>query len=117
MSSPGSHEQGRNKGKQFDSVTEADKSKIETVLFLMDKFAVGDAFIHELSMVIDGMPRSYLIKQCRDKLNSTCSVKPIPGGQAGAQVSQRISHKQVKSTGNQVFFIFSNFHIKYVTKF
>ena len=86
-SSPGSHEQGRNKGKQFDSVTEADKSKIETVLFLMDKFAVGDAFIHELSMVIDGMPRSYLIKQCRDKLNSTCSVKPIPGGQAGAQVS------------------------------
>ena len=87
MSSPGSHEQGKNKGKQFDSVTEADKSKIETVLFLMDKFAVGDAFIHELSMVIDGMPRSYLIKQCRDKLNSTCSVKPIPGGQAGAQVS------------------------------
>lgn len=88
VSSPGSHqEQGRNKGKQFDSVTEADKSTIETVLFLMDKFAVGDAFIHELSMVVDGMPKSYLIKQCRDKLNSTCSVKPIPGGQCGAQVS------------------------------
>jgi hypothetical protein len=28
----------------------------------MDKFAVGDAFIHELSMIVDGMPRSYLIK-------------------------------------------------------
>lgn len=87
MSSPESQVQGRNKGKQFDSVIEADKSTIETVLFLMDKFAVGDAFIHELSMVIDGMPKSYLIKQCRDKLNSTCSVKPIPGGQCGAQVS------------------------------
>ncbi len=87
MSTPESSKQGRSRGKQFDSVTEADKSTIETVLFLMDKFAVGDAFIHELSMVFDGMPKSYLIKQCRDKLNSTCSVKPIPGGQCGAQVS------------------------------
>lgn len=92
-SSPASNGQGGNKATQFDSVTEADKSKIETVLFLMDKFAVGDAFIHELSMVIDGMPRSYLIKQCRDKLNSTCYVKPIPGGQAGAQVSFKESLK------------------------
>ena len=44
-------------------------------------------------MVIDGMPRSYLIKQCIDKLKSTCSVKPIPGGQAGAQVSFKESLK------------------------
>lgn len=75
------------KGKKYDSLTEADKSSIETVLFLMDKFSVGDAFIHELSMVIAGMPKSYLIKDCRDKLNSTCLIQPIPGGQAGAQVS------------------------------
>ena len=95
MSSPGSHqEQGRSNGKQFDSVTEADKTTIETVLFLMDKFAVGDAFIHELSMVVDGMPKSYLIKQCRDKLNSTCSVKPIPGGTCGAQVSNKLKRSE-----------------------
>ena len=57
------------------------------LLFLMDKLSVGDAFILELSMVVDGMPRSYLTKQCRDKLNSTCLVQSIPGGQSGAQVS------------------------------
>ncbi|KAL9977978.1 hypothetical protein ACROYT_G015447 [Oculina patagonica] len=104
MSTPESSKQGRSRGKQFDSVTEADKSTIETVLFLMDKFAVGDAFIHELSMVFDGMPKSYLIKQCRDKLNSTCSVKPIPGGQCGAQVSFKESLinklKQLISSAN-----------------
>ncbi len=60
---------------------------MEAILFLMDKFAVGDAFIHELSMIIDGMPRSYLIKQCRNKLNSICAVKPTPGPEPGAQLS------------------------------
>jgi len=57
-STPESNEQGGNKASQFDNVTEADKNKIETVLFLMDKFDVGDAFIQVLSMVNDGMPRS-----------------------------------------------------------
>lgn len=51
----------------------------------MDTFAVGDVFIHEMSMAIDGMPKSYLIKQCRDKLNSTCLVKPTPGAEPGAE--------------------------------
>ena len=60
---------------------------METVLFLMDAFSLGDAFIHELSMAVKGMPKSYLIKQCRDKLNSTCLVKPTPRAEPGAQVS------------------------------
>ena len=57
------------------------------MLFLIDKFSVGDAFIHELSMAVNGMPKSYLTKQCQDKLNSTCLVKPTPGAEPGAQVS------------------------------
>ena len=100
-------------------MTEADKSTIETVLFLMDKFAVGDAFIHELSMVIDGMPKSYLIKQCRDKLNSTCSVKPIPGGQCGAQVSFKeslITKLKLLVTKSSVLHFFFNFQIKVWTR-
>jgi hypothetical protein len=55
----------------------------------MDTFAVGDAFIHEMSMMVDGMPRSYLIKQCREKLNNACAVKPTPGPEPGAQLSFR----------------------------
>ena len=60
---------------------------METILFLMDKFAVGDVFIHELTMSVDGLPKSYLIKQCRDKLNGSCAVKPTPGAEPGAQIS------------------------------
>ena len=72
---------------QYDKLSSDSKCKVEAILFLMDKFAVGDAFIHELSMIVDGMPRSYLIKQCRNKLNSICAVKPTPGPEPGAQLS------------------------------
>lgn len=75
------------KSKQFENLCEDDQMKVESILFLMDKFAVGDAFIHELCMVVNGMPKSYLIKQCRDKLNSKCYVKPTPGKEPGAQIS------------------------------
>ena len=54
---------------------------MEAVLFLMDKFAVGDPFVHELSMLVNGMPRSYLIRQC------SCTVKPTSGLEPGAQIS------------------------------
>ena len=75
--------------KQYNNLPPEAKEKVETVLFLMNKFAVGDAFIHELSMAIDGMPKSYLIKQCRDQINSTCLIKSTPGPEPGAQVSFR----------------------------
>ena len=48
-----------------------------------------DAFIHEMTMVVDGMPRSYPNKQCREKLNNVCAVKPTPGLEPGAQLSFR----------------------------
>lgn len=32
------------------------KTKIEQILFLLDKFCVGDAFYHELIMTIGGLP-------------------------------------------------------------
>lgn len=60
---------------------------VENILYLIDKFGVGDEFIHELSMVVDGMPKSYLIKQCRMDLNSGCIIKSTPGKAPGTQYS------------------------------
>ncbi|CAB3989234.1 Hypothetical predicted protein [Paramuricea clavata] len=57
--------------KGFDALSDDDKSKVEKVLFLLDRFCVGDHFYHELSMVINGLPKSYLVKQRRDQLNKT----------------------------------------------
>lgn len=62
------------------------KKKIEEILFLLDKFCVGDSFYHELSMLHQGLPRSYLIKQCRDHLNAICHIDRLPGSSQGAKV-------------------------------
>ena len=66
---------------------EEDKEKIEQILFLLDKVCVGDAFYHELTMTFDDLPRSYLVKQCRDDLNKMCHIDPLQGKHIGAKVS------------------------------
>ena len=71
----------------FDSLSEEDKSKVENILFLLDKFCVGDSFYHELSMVDGQLPRSYLIKQRREQLNNMCHISATPGEEEGAQIS------------------------------
>jgi hypothetical protein len=37
-------------------------------------------------MVINGLPKSYLVKQRRDQLNKMCHINALPGHQEGAQV-------------------------------
>ena len=61
--------------------------KVEQILYLLDKFCVSDEFYHELSMIENGLPRSYLIKQSRSDLDKLCHVTPTPGPYEGAQVS------------------------------
>lgn len=51
--------------KVSESPSEEEKIQIEEILYLLDKFCVGDSFYHELTMVSDGLPWSYLIQQCR----------------------------------------------------
>ncbi|KAJ7371599.1 hypothetical protein OS493_024275 [Desmophyllum pertusum] len=55
----------------------------------MDKCSVGDSFVHELTMVIEDIPKSYLIQECHDKINDTCTIHPILG--LGARISLRES--------------------------
>ena len=71
----------------IDYLTDTEKAKIEQVLFLLDKFCVGDAFYHEMTMIADGLPKSYLVKQRRDQLNDICHISPTPGDLEGAQMS------------------------------
>ena len=71
----------------FNALSESDKEKVEKVLFLLDKFCVGDVFYHEMTMLVDDLPRSYLVKQRRDQLNKICHISSTPGDAEGAQVS------------------------------
>ncbi len=49
----------------FDALSKDEKDKVEEILFLLDKFYVGDEFYHELSMIVESLPKSYLIKQAQ----------------------------------------------------
>ena len=49
----------------IDGLPENEKKKIEHVFFLFDKYCVGDPFYHELSMIFNSLPQSYVIKQRR----------------------------------------------------
>ena len=57
----------------FESLGEEDNKKTEQILFLLDKFCVGDE-VYELTMYMDDLPKSYLITQLRSNLNKTYTV-------------------------------------------
>ena len=56
---------------EYEKLPNDQKNIIERVLFLLDKFCVGDEVYHELSVTIEGLQKSYLIKQLRGELNKT----------------------------------------------
>ena len=72
---------------QYSKLSDDDKARVESILYLIDKFGVGDEFIHELTMTVEGLPKSYLFKQCRNELNESCIIKSTPGKAPGAQHS------------------------------
>ena len=71
----------------FHNLPEKDKETVRALLYIMDKRCVGDAAYHELSMTVNDVPRSYLIKQCRSDLNKIFHIARTPGKHAGAQIS------------------------------
>ena len=72
---------------RYNSLSEDEKKKVEQILFLLDKFCVGDSFYHEISMITDNLPRSYLVKQCREQLNKMCHIEALDGNFEGGKVS------------------------------
>ena len=62
----------------YDALSESEKETVEELLFLLDKFGVGDEFYHEMTMAKYGeeLPRSYLVKQLRSTLNRSCFIIP-----------------------------------------
>ena len=71
----------------FEAVSTEEKSNIEKVLFLLDKFCVRDSFYHELTMTINGLPKSFALLS-KGEINYIISVilHTLPVPQRGAQV-------------------------------
>lgn len=74
--------------KSWASLSEQEQEKVKAVLFLTDKFCISDSAYHELTMATGGenLPRSYLIKQCKENLNQLCHITRTPGSADGAQL-------------------------------
>ena len=64
-----------------------DAEKIKEVLYIMDTFCIGDAAYHALSVIECGLPRSYMIKQCRSDINKQFVITRTQGDLIGAQMS------------------------------
>jgi hypothetical protein len=86
--------------KHYERLTTDEKAKVESLLFLVDKFGVSDKFVHEMSMVFQDLPRSYVVKECRLKINSNCVILTnswqLPWGPGFVQ---RETGKQIKVDG------------------
>jgi hypothetical protein len=77
-----------NHARAYKDLTEEEQEKVKNILFLLDNFCVSDAAYHELTMSEGGnqLPRSYLIKQCKEQLNSLCHITRTPGQAEGVQL-------------------------------
>ena len=62
---------------KYSSLSDGERKQIEEILYLLDKFCVGDSFYHELTMVTGELPKSYLIQQCRGDLNKLCHIDSL----------------------------------------
>ena len=47
--------------RKYSTLSTHEKENVEKILFLLDKFCVGDSFYHKISMITDSLPRSYLV--------------------------------------------------------
>ena len=75
------------KGTSFHDLSQEGQDNVRSLLYIMDKFCVGDAAYHEVSMIVDDTPRSYLIQECRSDLNKIFHISKTPGKHAGARMS------------------------------
>ena len=78
---------GSEKGfRLYRDLPEKEKQGIQQVLFIMDKFCIGEAAYHELTCCAGGekLRRSYLVKRCMEDLNKLCSIERTPGEASGA---------------------------------
>lgn len=56
-------------GQDKHSLSDENMTRMEQMLFLLDKLCVGDVFYHELTTYEGELPPSYLIKQCKNFSN------------------------------------------------
>lgn len=89
----------------YQFLSDEDKDRVKSVVYIMDKFCVSDAAYHEFSMIDqEGLVRSYLIKQCKHALNKLYTITRTPGEWPGAQLSftEELKHQISKQVSTRL---------------
>ena len=88
-------------GKRYKDLSEEDKQRIKEILLIVDQFCIGEAAYHEVTMTPAGenLPRSYLVKECKESLNALTHIERTPGVSEGAQLIfiDALSNEQTKT--------------------
>ena len=71
----------------YTNLSDDKRAKVEEVLFLLDRFCVGDDFYQQLTMTEGGkkLPRGYKVKRVRNAMIAATNIMPTPGKTIGAQ--------------------------------
>ena len=71
----------------FQDLPEEERQQIKDLLFILEKFNVSESAYWELTGFCDGLPRKYLVSQCREDINSIYHFERISGNIPGAYIS------------------------------
>ena len=82
------HVVGKEFGRNYNELNDNEKEIVKSIVYIMDSFCVGDQPYHELCMAVpnNGLPKSYLIGQCRRQHDSLYTMHRTPGRSQGVQV-------------------------------
>ena len=74
--------------KSIQELSKEDQDKIKEIVYLTDKFCIGEAAYHELTLACGGesLRRSYLVRQSKNQLNELIHIRRTPGRAEGAQL-------------------------------
>ena len=75
--------------KSYEELSVDKQEDVQQMLYIMDKFCIGEAAYHELTCFPAGeqLPISYLIKQCKDDLNKHVYIERTPEVATGAALN------------------------------
>lgn len=82
------YEADNGRKRSYNDLSQVEKDKVQQVLYITDSFCVSEAAYHELTMMDGGenLPRSYLVRECKNHLNSFCHITRTPGEAEGAEL-------------------------------
>eukprot|EP00731_Ephydatia_muelleri_P003367 Em0001g3367a len=80
-----------------DAASEKDDNMDLRVLYILDRYGIGDAFYHELAMLFSELPRSHSIKKARTDLNHTMQLTRIPGYEGAYRSFERSLCEQLSN--------------------